>query len=149
MFETWSRAAGVAVLSLVSGVAGAALMQHTETTIPIPAAGEPMPLGGLSYKSRRFEAKITALTLNVRSTEGADPVLVDWTFTASNTDGQVHRVEMQIRLQDGAGKQIGWSTAKHPVRAGASGETFTVSMKVKADVWRNAKKARIFADWIS
>jgi len=149
MFETWARAAGVVALSLASGVAFAALMQHSETTIPIPAPGEATPLQGLSYKSRRFEAKITALTVNVKSPEGADPVLVDWTFTAGNTDGQMHRVEMQIRLQDGAGKQIGWSTAKHPVRAGASGETFTVPMKVKADVWRAAKKARIFADWIS
>ena len=107
------------------------------------------PLQGLSYKARRFEAKVTALTVAVKSAEGADPVLVDWTFTASNTDGQIHRVEMQVRLLDDAGKQIGWSTGKHPVRAGASGQTFTVPMKVKADVWRAAKKARIFADWIS
>jgi hypothetical protein len=149
MFDPWARAAGAAILSLVSGVAFAALMQHSETTIPIPSAGEVTPLQGLSYKARRFEAKITALTVEVKSPEGSDPALVDWTFTGSNTDGQMHRVEMQIRLLDDAGKQIGWSTGKHPVRAGASGETFTVRMKVKADVWRAAKKARIFADWIS
>jgi hypothetical protein len=149
MFDPWARAAGAAVLSFVSAVAFAALMQHSETTIPIPTAGEVTPLQGLSYKARRFEAKITALTVTVKSPEGADPMLMDWTFTGSNTDGQMHRVEMQIRLLDDAGKQIGWSTGKHPVRAGASGETFTVPMKVKADVWSAAKKARIFADWIS
>jgi hypothetical protein len=149
MFVPWARAAGAVVLSLASGVAFAALMQHSETTIPVPPAGESTPLQGLSYKARRFEAKITALTVAVKSPEGADPALVDWTFTASNTDGQIHRVEMQVRLLDDAGKQIGWSTGKHPVRAGADGQTFTVPMKVKADVWRAAKKARIFADWIS
>lgn len=149
MFGTWTRVAGAVVLSLASGVALAALMQHSETTVAIPAAGELTPLGGLSYKARRFEASIRTLTLQVKSAEGADPVLVDWGFTANNTDGQMHRVEMQVRLLDESGKQIGWATAKHPVRAGASGEAFSVPMKVKAEVWRAAKKARIFADWIS
>lgn len=149
MFCTWTRAAGAVVLSLVSGVALAALMQHSETTVAIPTPGALTPLGGLSYKARRFEASIRTLTLEVKSAEGADPVLVDWGFTANNTDGQMHRVEMQVRLLDESGKQIGWATAKHPVRAGASGEAFSVPMKVKADVWRAAKKARIFADWIS
>jgi hypothetical protein len=149
MFDTWTRAAGAVVLSLASGVALAALMQHSETTIAIPVPGELKPLGGLSYKTRRFEASIRTVTLQVRSAEGADPVLVDWDFTANNSDGQMHRVEMQVRLLDDAGKQIGWATGKHPVRAAASGEAFSISMKVKADVWRAAKKARIFADWIS
>lgn len=149
MFDTWSRTVGAVVLSLASSIAFASLMQHSETTIPVPAAGEATPLKGLSYKSRRFEASITSLTVKVKSAEGADSVLADWVFTASNTDGQIHRVEMQIRLKDESGKQIGWATGKHAVRAGASGETFSIPMKVKADVWRAAKKARIFADWIS
>jgi len=149
MFERWSRGAGAVALSLAAGVAFASLMQHSETTIPLPAAGEAKSLKGLSYKSRRFEASITSLTVRVKSEEGADPVRADWVFTASNTDGQVHRVEMQIRFLDESGKQIGWSTRKYAVRAGASGETFPIAMKVKADVWRAAKKVRIFADWIS
>jgi hypothetical protein len=149
MFEKRSRAMGATALFLAAGFAFAALMQHTETTIPIPEGGVATPLKSLSYKSRRFEASITSVTIQVKSEEGAAPALVAWEFTASNTDGQMHRVEMQLRLQDESGKQIGWATAKHPVRAGASGETFTVSMKVKADVWRAAKKVRIFADWIS
>ena len=149
MFETWSRAAGAVLLSLAAGVAFASLMQHSETTIPVPAAGEATPLKGLSYKSSRFEASITSLTVKVTSAEGADPARVEWNFTASNTDGQIHRVEMQVRLMDESGKQIGWATGKYPVRAGARGETFLIPMKVKADVWRAAKKARIFADWLS
>ena len=151
MFDKRARAAGAVVLALVlaSGAAFAALMQHSETTIPIPEGGVLTSLKSLSYKSRRFEASIATVTLTVKSEEGADPALVDWTFTGSNTDGQVHRVEMQVRLLDESGKQIGWATGKYAVRAGASGEPFTISMKVKADVWRAAKKARIFADWLS
>ena len=149
MFENWPRAAGAVVLSLASGVAFAALMQHSETTIPVPAAGEATSLKGLSYKSRRFEASITSVTVRMKSEEGADPVLMDWVFTASNTDGQVHRVEMQIRFLDESGKQVGWSTGKYAVRAGASGSTFPIAVKVKGDVWRAAKRVRIFADWLS
>lgn len=149
MFDRWAFAAGAVVLSLASGVAFAALMQHSETTIPVPSAGEPTSLKGLSYKSRRFEASITSVTVRAKSEEGADPVLADWVFTANNTDGQVHRVEMQIRFLDESGKQIGWSTGKYAVRAGASGATFPIAMKVKAGVWRSAKKVRIFADWLS
>lgn len=151
MFDRWARAAGAGFLALVlvSGIVSAALMQHTETTIAIPESGAATSLKSLSYKSRRFEASITSVTVQVKSEEGADPALVDWTFTASNTDGQVHRVEMQTRLLDESGKQIGWATGKYAVRAGASGAPFTVSMKVKADVWRAAKKVRIFADWLS
>ena len=149
MFERRSRAIFAVALSLASAVAFAALMQHSETTIPIPEGGVATSLKSLSYKSRRFEASITSVTLQVKSEERADPALVEWTFTSSNTDGQVHRVEMQVRLLDESGKQIGWATGKYAVRAGASGEPFTISMKVKADVWRAAKKARIFADWLS
>lgn len=149
MFETWSRAAGAVLLSLAAGVAFAALMQHSETTIPLPPGGEATSLKGLSYKSRRFEASVTSLTVRMKSEENAALVLADWVFTANNTDGQVHRVEMQIRFLDESGKQIGWSTGKYAVRAGASGETFPIKMKVKAEMWRAAKKVRIFADWIS
>ncbi len=149
MFDRWARASVAVVLSLASGVAFAGLMQHSETTISVPSADKATSLKGLSYKSRRFEASITSLTVKVKSEEGADPMRADWIFTANNTDGQVHRVEMQIRLLDEAGKQIGWSTGKYAVRAGASGATFPIAMKVKADVWRAARKVRIFADWIS
>lgn len=133
----------------VSAFAFAALMQHSETTISLPAAGEKTSLENLVYKSRRFEATVTSVTTQIQSPEGADPVLVDWIFTASNTDGQLHRVEMQVRPLDESGKQIGWFTAKHPVRAGATEQTLTVRTKMKAADWSRTKKVRIFADWIS
>jgi hypothetical protein len=137
------------IVSFVAAAAFAGLMHHSETTISLPAAGEKVALQRLVYKSRRFQASVTSVSLERKSEEGADPVLADWVFTASNTDGQIHRVEMQIRLLDESGKQVGWSVAKHPVRAAASGETFVVPMKVKADVWGATKKVRIFADWIT
>ena len=149
MFDNRARLAGAVVLSLLSSSAFAALMQHSETTIPLPQGGVTTSLKSLSYKSRRFEASIPSVTVQVKSEEGADPMRVDWNFSSSNTDGQAHRVEMQVRLLDESGKQIGWATGKYPVRAGANGQTFTIPMKVKADVWRAAKKVRIFADWIS
>lgn len=76
-------------------------------------------------------------------------MIARWVFTGSNNDGQVHRLEMQIRLLDESGKQIGWFVAKHPLAAGARDQTFSVPMKVKADDWRRTRKVRIFADWIT
>lgn len=134
---------------LLAPVAFAALMQHSETTIPTPEIGARVPLSGLAYRSRRFEARISSVELAAKSSPDADPLVADWVFTAGNTDGQLHRVEMQIRLLDASGKQIGWFVAKHPVRAGAREEAFRVPMKVKRAVWAETRKVRIFADWMS
>lgn len=133
----------------LAAAAFAALMQHSEATIPTPEIGARVPLKGLAYRSRRFEAKISSVELAAKSSPDADPLVVDWVFTADNTDGQLHRVEMQIRLLDESGKQIGWFVGRHPVRAGAHGETFRVPMKVKRPVWSQTRKVRIFADWMS
>ncbi|MBC8646246.1 MAG: hypothetical protein H7X85_03730 [Thermoanaerobaculia bacterium] len=127
----------------------AALMLHTETRIPIPSDAEPVALERLVYKSRRFEAAVTSVRLEQVSAEGADPLIARWVFTGSNNDGQVHRLEMQIRLLDDTGKQISWFVAKHPLAAGAREQVFSVPMKVKADLWKKAAKVRIFADWIT
>lgn len=135
--------------AFVCGLSFAALMQHSETTIGKPVIGARVSLDRLVYKSRRFEARIPSVELQEKSPADADPLLADWVFTASNTDGQLHRVEMQIRLLDEGGKQIGWFVAKHPVRAGAREETFRVPMKVKRNVWSDTRRVRIFADWIS
>jgi len=127
----------------------AGLMLHTETTISVPEGSDPIPLTRLVYKSRRFEAAVTSVQLQRESSEGADPLIAKWLFTGSNNDGQVHRLEMQIRLLDEEGKQIAWFVAKHPLAAGARDQAFSVPMKVKAEVWSRAKRVRIFADWIT
>jgi hypothetical protein len=127
----------------------AGLMLHTETTISIPEENETVHLERLIYKSRRFEAAVTSVRLELQSGQEADPLAARWVFTGSNNDGQVHRLEMQIRLLDEAGKQVSWFVAKHPLAAGARDQSFSVPMKVKSDDWKRARKVRIFADWIT
>jgi hypothetical protein len=124
-------------------------MLRTQTTIPVPSVNEKTPLSSLSYKPRRFEASITSVTLGIKSEAGVDPVVADWVFTGSNTDGQVHRVEVQISLRDEGGKRLGWFIAKYPLPAGAHDQTFVVPMKMKADAWSAAKNAHIVVDWVS
>ena len=138
----------IALGVLTSGALLGALMQHSEVTIPIPAAGERVPLEKLEYRAR-FVASINAVTLELATSEKADPVAVEWTFLGSNTDGQAHRVELAVRLLDESGSQIGVYRTKAILPAGASGRQIRLSMKVKPDVWSAAKKARIFADWMS
>ena len=134
-------------LSLFALAAFASLMQHSETTIPMPAAGEKTPLQKLEYRAR-FVASIDSVTVQVKGT-GADPVVADWIFTGSNTDGQAHRVERAVRLLDEAGKQIGAFSATRILPPGAHDFSMSVETKVKAEGWTSARKVRIFADWRS
>lgn len=145
------RATSCALLAfaMMSAILIGGLMLRTQTTIPVPSANERTPLSSLAYKPRRFEASITSVTLEIKSEAGADPVVADWVFTGSNTDGQVHRVEVQISLRNEGGKRLGWFTARHPLPAGAQDQTFVVPMKVKADAWSAAKNVHIVADWIT
>jgi hypothetical protein len=136
------------VASFLAAAAFAALMQHSETTIAMPAPGEKTPLEKLEYRAR-FVASIDSVTLQRKSEAGADPVVADWVFTGSNTDGQAHRVEVVVRLLDEAGKQIGVYSAPRILPPGAHDMGITLSTKVKADVWSAARKVRIFADWRS
>ena len=132
------------VLSLFAAAAFAALMQHSETTIPMPGAGEKTPLAKLEYRAR-FVASIDSVTVQVKSDAGADPVVADWTFTGSNTDGQAHRVEVVVRLP-----------MRPASRSALLGDADPASLrsrlpdhhatKAKADAWTSARKARIVAD---
>ncbi len=133
--------------SFVAAAAFAALMQHSETTIPVPAAGEKTPLEKLEYRAR-FVASIDSVTLQVKDA-AADPVVVDWVFIGSNTDGQAHRVEVAVRLLDESGKQLEVFSTTRVLPPGAHGMELTLTTKVKADAWSAARKARIFADWRS
>ena len=144
--RTW--VASSVLFPLAAAAAFAALMQHSETTIPIPAPGESTPLSKPEYRAR-FVASIDSVTVEMQSPEGADPVVARWAFLGSNTDGQAHRVEIAVRLLDESGKQIGVHSARAVVAPGAKGQQLNVTTKVKADVWKAAKKARIFADWTS
>ena len=136
------------VVSLFAAAAFAALMQHSETTIAVPAPAEKTRLEKLEYRAR-FVASVDSVTLQMKSESGADPVAVDWVFTGSNSDGQAHRVEIVVRLLDEAGKQVGIFSAMRILPPGARDHPMTLSMKVAADAWKSARKARIFADWRS
>jgi hypothetical protein len=135
-------------ISFLAAAAFAALMQHSETTIPVPAAGEKTPLEKLEYRAR-FVASIDSVTLQAKSAAGANPVLLDWVFAGSNTDGQAHRVEVAVRLLDESGKQLEVFSTTRVLPPGAHGMELTLTTKVKADAWSAARKARIFADWRS
>ena len=140
----------IAALSALISVAPvfAALMLHTETTIPKPLSDETTILEGLVYNAR-FEAKVTSVRLAVKSEAGADPVVGDWVFTGSNSDGQAHLVAMEVRLLDEKGSQIGEFDAKHPLSAGARNERFVVPMKVKSAAWEATRRIWIWANWMS
>jgi hypothetical protein len=139
------RTAGLLALGLASPLF-AALMLHTETTIPKPISDETAILNGLVYKAT-FVAKVESVRLDVASEAGADPIIAEWVFSGSNTDGQVHRLDMQVRLLDEKGKQIGVFSARHPLSAGAKNESFSVGMKVKSSAWDATKKIQIWANW--
>lgn len=141
------RAFALLALAYVAPVF-AALMAHNETTIPKPLSDETAILEGLVYKAR-FEAKVTSVRLAVKSEVGADPVVGDWVFTGSNSDGQIHPLAMAIRLLDEKGNQIGVFEARHLLSAGARNESFVVPMKVKSAVWEATRRIRIGVNWMT
>jgi hypothetical protein len=143
--RTW--VASSVLFPLAAAVALAGLMMHSETTIAIPTPGESTPLSKLEYRAR-FVASIDSVTLDLASAE-SDPVVLGWTFLGSNTDGQVHRVSFALRLLDESGAQIALYNGRGILSAGAKSQRITVSTKVKPEVWKAAKKVRIFADWMS
>ena len=149
MFQHRILAGSVVLSSFVAATALGALMMRTQTTIPMPPPDEKTALHKLAYKPRRFEASVTSVTLKITSEPGVEPVLAQWVFAGGNTDGNVHRVEVQVSLRDESGKLLGWFTAKHPLAAGASNQTFVVPMKVKAKALSAAKTVHIRADWIN
>ena len=148
MVHRAARVAWSSVLFLVCAAAFAGLMQHSETTIPIPTPGEKTPLQRLEYRAR-FVASIDAVTLEPPSSENADPIIGEWTFFGSNTDGQAHRVEIAIRFLDEGGSQLGTFSTRTILPPAASGRPVKLFTKMKPDAWKSAKKARIFADWSS
>ena len=119
------------VLLLVASVALASpLMHRTQTVISVPAPGEEVTLYSLSYKPKAFEAKISSVKLSVTSQDGGDPVEGDWNFLASNSDGQMHKVEIFTRLLDENGTQLGMTSKVCMIGGGYK------DYSCKAGVWR-------------
>jgi hypothetical protein len=129
--------------------AGLPLMHRSQTVISIPEPGVQVPLYALSYKANAFEAKVTAVTLKIESAADADPVVGEWTFLASNSDGQLHKVDIYTRLLDETGKQLAMESRKCMPGGGSHDVVCTVPLKVKAADWKAIKSVRIVTDWLS
>jgi hypothetical protein len=125
------------------------LMHRTQTAIDVPEPGTDVPLSGLSYKGRLFEAKVTTARLERMGEADADPMVAEWTFLGSNSDGQMHRVEIYVRLLDESGKQLGMFSKKFILSGGSHDHPCVVPMKVKAETWKATRSVRIVTDWVS
>ncbi len=125
------------------------LMQRNQTLIDVPEPGRSVALSGLVYKSKAFEAKITTTTLDLTSAADADPVTGEWTFLGSNSDGQMHKVEIFTRLQDASGKQIEMFSGRCLLSAGSHDQACKVDMKLSAEDWKATTAVRIVTDWQS
>ena len=138
------------ILFLVASIAfPAPLMHRAQTVISVPERDKQEPLYGLAYKARSFEAKISAVTLKVTSADGADPVVGEWTFLGTNSDGQLHKVEIHTRLLDESGSQVGIASKACMLGGGYKDFPCTVPLNVKASVWQATKSIRIVTDWQS
>ena len=125
------------------------LMQRNQTIISIPAPDEEVALYTLAYKANAFEAKVYSVKLTITSGEDADPVVGEWTFLTSNTDGQLHKVEIFTRLLDESGGQIAMESKKCMIGGGYKDFACTVPLKLEAAKWKAAKSVRIVTDWQS
>jgi hypothetical protein len=125
----------------------AALMHRTQTAIDVPESGTDVPLSGLTYKGKAFEAKVTSVRLELKV--GSDALTGEWTFLGSNSDGQWHKVEPFVRLLDASGEQLAVFSKHCTLAAGSQNQPCVVSMSVKADVWKATKSIKIVTDWTS
>jgi hypothetical protein len=125
------------------------LMHRTQTVMSIPPVGEEVTLSALTYKSKAFEAKIYAVKLEVTSAEGADNVRGEWIFYASNSDGQMHKVEIYTRILAESGEQVAVQSKMCMLNGGSQAFECKVPLKLKAADWKAAKSLRIVTDWMS
>ena len=137
------------MMFLAAWMSATPLMQRNQTIISVPAPGEVVTLYTLAYKARAFEAKVESVELNLTSAEDADPVLGEWTFMTSNSDGQLHKVEIFTRLLDESGSQLAMESKKCMIGGGYHDFACTVPLHVKASDWKAAKSVRIVTDWLS
>jgi hypothetical protein len=139
----------VVLLAAVPLVLPAPLMHRTQTMIDPPEPGRDVPLSGLFYKGVQFEAKVTSARLERKGEPDADPVEAEWTFLGSNSDGQMHRIEIFVRLLDESGKQLEMFSGKCVLTGGSHDHPCAASMKVKAGTWKATRSVRIVIDWLS
>ena len=144
-----ARNLSLGVLLVSVSVLAMPLMYRGQTVIDIPRPGEDVALSHLSYKANAFEAKFTSVKLEPQGDAESDPLKARWTFVGSNSDGQMHKVEIWTRLLDSSGKQVAMYSGKCTLAPGAHDQPCAVEMEIKADTWKSAKSVRIWADFNS
>ncbi len=135
------------VLAVLPLALMAALMQRNQTIIDVPEPGSDVPLSGLAYGGSAFHAVVSSVRLELK--EGSDAVAGEWNFAGSNTDGQIHKIEIFVRLLDESGTQREVFSNHCTLVAAAHDQPCGVSMKVKAETWKATKRIRIGVDWRS
>jgi hypothetical protein len=142
---------GLSLIALlaVPGLLLAALMMKTHTTVAMPPPGQTTDLSGLSYKAHAFEAKIESVQVDLKSAEGPSDIDASWTFLGSNTDGQMHRVEIEIRLRNAAGKQLKTFSHHFTLAPGAHDQECVLETRTSAEDWKAAKSVELVANWQS
>jgi hypothetical protein len=139
----------LALTAAPAALIASVLLMATQTVIEVPAAGQDVPLSGLSYKAHAFEAKVTSVRLEPRGAADAAPFLADWSFLGSNSDGQMHRLEIQLRLLDESGKQLAMASHYFALAAAAHDQSLKLETKLTAGIWRATSKVRIVVNWIN
>ena len=139
----------LAMMLLAAWMSASPLMQRNQTVISVPPPGEVVTLHTLSYKARAFEAKVYSVKLEIKSEDGADPVVGEWTFLTSNNDGQLHKVEIFTRILDESGTQLAMESRRCMIGGGYHDFACTVPLNMKAADWKNAKSVRVVTDWQS
>lgn len=139
----------VSALICVPSVVSAPLMYRAQTVIDIPEPGKDVALSRLSYKANAFEAKLVSVRLEPKGAADANPYVATWTFLGSNNDGQMHKVEIWIRLLDASGKQLAVFSGKAVLPPAAHDHPCLVEMAIKLEKWKALKSVRIVVDWLS
>lgn len=139
----------VSALICVPSVVSAPLMYRAQTVIDVPEPGKDVALSRLSYKANAFEAKLVSVRLEPKGAADANPYVATWTFLGSNNDGQMHKVEIWVRLLDSSGKQIAMFSGKSVLAPAARDHPCVVEMQIKPETWNAVKSVRIVADWLS
>ena len=65
------------------------------------------------------------------------------------SDGQMHRVEIYVRLLDESGKQLAMFSKTCILTGGSHDKPCLVPIKVKAEAWKATRSVRIVTDWLS
>lgn len=124
-------------------------MMKTHTIIDMPQPEQDTELSGLSYKAHAFEARIHSVRLEIKSAADKDPVKAQWAFAGSNTDGQMHRVEIEIRLRDASGNQLEMFTHHCTLAPGAHDQKCDMETKTSAEKWKASHSVELVANWLS